>query len=124
MATPLYDGLPIFGPAPVVIGRRNPPERWWHGYPGIHGLQTVVGGSRGDTIEAHGVLSGATLAALVAAQTAFELYKSDGGAYTLIDTKGTTWPNAILIDFTPVGRVLQDGYGYAQDYRALFRTTT
>ncbi len=123
MAIPSFDGVACFGPAPYVLAKRNPPERWWHGYPGVHGLQTVVGGTRGATASATGVLAGDTLADLAAAQNVFEVFKEIGGPAILIDTKGVPWPAMILIDFEPVGPILRDDYGVCQDYRAIFKST-
>jgi hypothetical protein len=65
-------------------------------YPGVVGVQDVsLGGSGGITV-ATGTLYGATLLLLAAARTWRAAYVADGGAYTLVDTKGRTWPSVIL----------------------------
>lgn len=120
MPTPLFDGLPIFGPACVVLARRNPVGRSWSAYPGLHGRQSVHQGSRGSSALATGRLIAADVPSLRALEDLIETYLIDGAAYPLLDSGGVVWPNMILIDYEPTAPMDQDENGVYRDFRAVF----
>jgi hypothetical protein len=120
MAT--YNSLDIFGIDPVIRTRPNPAAHQRTAYPGVAGVQDVRLGSRGGTSEATGTLYGTTLSDLAAFEDLWAAYVVDGGAYTLVDTKGRTWPSVILDSFEPEGEIhpFDPVWGYTRRYRATF----
>lgn len=90
-------------------------------YPGVNGLEVLNMGSRGGTTNAEGVLYGNTLDEISTLMNQFINYQRDGGAYTLVDSKGTSWSTVILQSFKPASPVMPSwGGGYAQQYTAEF----
>lgn len=117
---PSFDNVPL-GVVCSVRTWANPVARQINDYPGVNGLEVLTLGSRGGTSEADGVLLGADLADLAAQFSTFLDYQRDGGAYVLVDSKGTAWPLVILVDFRPDGPVKPAlNYGYVQAFRAAF----
>lgn len=117
---PLFNGLPIFGPAPIVRARAEPMARTFRGFSGLHGLVTKRSGTRGARADASGPLVGWTREDLAAAEEVFENFKLLGDAYTLFDSLGRSWPLMILVEFDPIGMVIQDESGFLREYRATF----
>lgn len=119
MAT--YNGVNIFGKAVRMVVRDTPSERQETAYPGLSGVESIGLGSRGRFVEVAGVLTGANLAARVAAENLFRSYK-DGTARSLVDTDGTLWEWATLESFDPAGKPYIDPlHGYCRGYTARFR---
>lgn len=117
MAT--YDGVDIFGLAVQMAHVLNPTAEQLNAFFGLSGTQSLYGGTRGRVFTVQGVLFGADLAALNAAEALYHSY-IDGIARTLVDTRGRTWDQVLVkAPFQPEGRVLQDGRGYYQQYKGL-----
>jgi hypothetical protein len=117
---PTFDGLPMFGPAPVVRAWANPVARQVRGFLGTNGLVTKAGGTRGATGEAFGVLFAGNQALLDAAVAVLESYKVSGVASVLVDGKGRAWPAMILVDFRLASEIRQDNNAVSIEYRAEF----
>ena len=117
---PSYGGVNFFGTAVTMNTADHPREKQINSYFGLSGLETLDGGSRGRVTSATGVLLGATLGELAAAESTFRSY-SDGTTRNLVDSLGTTWANVRLESFQPIGRVRQSPYGiFFRSYRAHF----
>jgi hypothetical protein len=117
---PSFDGVPL-GVICTVRTWANPVARQVNEYPGINGLEVLTMGSRGGTSEAEGMLLAASLLDLAGQLGTFIAYQRDGGAYTLVDSKGVAWPAVILVDFRPDGAIKPAlNYGCVQAFRAAF----
>ena len=88
-------GFAIFGQAYHCVHRPRPPSRMKSAYPGQNGVTSLYMGSRGREFAVDGVLYGASLALLFAAEAAL-LGFANGIGYTFVDTQGRAWPNVIL----------------------------
>jgi hypothetical protein len=117
---PTFDGVPL-GYGVKMRTAARPVSRQMNAYPGVNGLEVLTMGSRGGSTIAEGTLYGADLTVLNTLLNTFINYQRDGGAYTLIDSKGANWPLVILEQFEPVSMVFPswDG-GVAQMYQAQF----
>ena len=119
MAT--YDGVNIFGSAVRIQHVPRPRAAQTAAYFGVSGTQILDGGSRGRVFHIRGVLTGATIADLDAAEETFYAC-ADGVARTLIDNRGRSWPNVVFKgEFLADPRgVVAGGGGWALPYRAVF----
>jgi hypothetical protein len=113
-----YNGQAIFGYSVTMPHVVNPPAEQINAFFGVSGQQSLYGGTRGRVFEVSGLLYGADLIALNAAEDLFLSY-IDGIARVLVDTRGRAWPNVICRTFQPQGRVIRDNRGYYLPYRAL-----
>jgi hypothetical protein len=99
-----------------------PKDRQLNAYPGVNGLESLDMGLRGGQTTARGVLGGTDLADLASVQGQFRALQADGGAYTLVDSNGTEWPDVILVMFRPTGKrfLLAGDAGICQRYEMEF----
>jgi hypothetical protein len=115
-----YGNVGIFGAAVSMTTSDNPRECQVNSFFGINGLETLDGGFRGRITRVRGVLYGSSAYLLASAEGLFRSY-NDGVPRLLVDNLGTTWPNAKLQRFQPVGRVRQSADGsFFRAYQALF----
>ena len=115
-----YGGVAIFGTSVSMTTSDYPRETQVNTFFGINGLESLDGGFRGRITNVHGVLYGPSSTLLAAAEGLFRSY-NDGIIRTLVDNLGTTWPNARLLTFQPIGRAKQSADGtYFRAYRAQF----
>jgi hypothetical protein len=103
----------------------NPSGRQINAYPGANGLEVINHGSRGGRTAVSGAIVAAGALGLAAALQTFRALLADGGAYVLLDNKGTAFPGVILERFTPVGRAMPTvglfaGANFTQRYEAEF----
>jgi hypothetical protein len=120
-----YDGANIFGAAIQFQHLVSPNAQQVNTFFGVSGTQTLFGGGRGRVFLIKGVLTGATIQALNAAETAFQNY-ADGVARTLVDPRGRTWPNVIFRgEFVPDSHgPYSTAEGWALPYKAVFHGLT
>lgn len=116
-----YDGASIFGAAVQFQHLPQPSAQQVNTYFGINGTQSLYGGGRGRMFVIRGVLQGATMADLNAAEAAILAY-ADGVARTLVDPRGRRWANVLFRgEFQPDPRgPLATAGGWAMPYRAIF----
>lgn len=115
-----FDGASIFGRAVTMTTVLAPRAEQRNEFFGIDGIEALDGGSRGGTTIVSGVLYEADLATLVTAWNAF-LAKKDGLTHALVDTEGTTHPEAKLMSVEPKGPLRRDQGGkYLRAYTARF----
>lgn len=90
-------------------------------YPGISGLAVNALGSRGATSEAIGLCYGEDKPGLLSIEGTFRAYVRDATLGTLVDTLDNSWPNVVMVDFSPVGRIeYAPGFGWCREYKATF----
>jgi hypothetical protein len=116
-----YDGVNIFGAAVKFQQLTHPNAQQVNTFFGVSGTQTLFGGGRGRTFLIRGILLGATMADLNAAEATFTSY-ADGVSRTLVDPRGRAWPNVIFRgEFTPDPKGPYPSVGgWALPYRAVF----
>jgi hypothetical protein len=105
-----YGGASIFGRSVTVRHVPNPPAEQINAFFGVGGLQSLFGGSRGRLIVVTGVLYGADVNDLNAAEATLASY-CDGIARTLVDVRGRSFPSVLLRPAEMIGRVLQNPDG-------------
>lgn len=116
-----YDGASIFGAAVQFQHLPQPCAQQVNTFFGVNGTQSLYGGGRGRTFLVRGILQGATMADLNAAEAAILRY-ADGVARTLVDPRGRPWPNVVFkgeFQPDPRGPYSTPG-GWAMPYRAVF----
>jgi hypothetical protein len=117
---PSFGGVNIFGTAVTMSTIDQPRAKQVNSFFGLSGLEALDGGARGRFTDVSGLLYGASPALLAAAETTFRSF-DDGVARLLVDSLGTSWQNACLESFRPMGRVRQSPFGvYFRAYRARF----
>jgi hypothetical protein len=114
MAT--LNGDNIFGFSVQMPSQMNPTSQQLNSFFGVNGLQSLYGGLRGRVFMISGVLFGATLGDLAAAQNAWENYVN-GIGYELVDTMGRAWSPVLLQPLVPQGRILVDYRGFYLPYQ-------
>lgn len=120
-----YDGVNIFGAAVKFQHLAHPHAQQSNAFFGVTGTQSLYGGGRGRLFLVRGLLLGATLADLNAAEAVFRSY-ADGLARTLVDPRGQSWPNVVFRgEFIPDSRgPYRTVQGWALPYRAVFHGLT
>jgi hypothetical protein len=120
-----YNGSNIFGAAVRFQHLPHQSAQQVNSFFGVSGMQSLYGGARGRTFLIRGILIGATMDELNAAESVFQNY-ADGIARTLVDPRGRTWPNVIFRgEFTPDPRgPYPTAGGWALPYRAVFHGLT
>lgn len=120
-----YDGSNIFGAAVQFLHVPHPNAQQINSFFGVSGTQGLYGGARGRTFLIRGILIGATMQDLNAAESVFQNY-ADGVARTLVDPRGRTWANVIFRgEFKPDPRGPHaTAGGWALPYRAVFHGLT
>jgi hypothetical protein len=120
-----YDGSNIFGAAVQFQHLPHPNAQQVNAFFGVSGTQSLYGGGRGRMFLIRGILIGATIQDLNAAESVFQDY-ADGAARTLVDPRGRAWPNVIFRgEFTPDSRgPYPAAGGWALPYRAVFHGLT
>src|SRR5690349_11587650 len=101
----------------------NPTKEQLNSFFGLAGTEALGGGFEGRLTSVEGVLFGTDLSAHNLAVESFRAL-NDGQYYTLVDTRGVTWPNVRLFSFDPGAgsrAPLVDSRGYYTPYRATFR---
>jgi hypothetical protein len=116
-----FDGANIFGAAVQFQHQAHPAAQQVNTFFGVSGTQTLYGGGRGRMFLVRGILLGAALADLNAAEANFLSY-ADGVARTLVDPRGRVWPNVLFRgEFQPDPRgPYPTPSGWALPYRAIF----
>ena len=109
------------GPAVVTRTSPNPVALQIISYPGINGTGVNRGGSRGGRTEGTAVFYADTPTDLDSAVDTFLQYALNATAGTLVDTKGHSWSNCILVEFSPLGEIeFAPGFGWVQEYHFEF----
>jgi hypothetical protein len=122
---PSLGGAPVFGIACHVVHIPHPVAVQKDAYVGQPGMTALYGGSRGRAFEITGVLVGANLPGVIAAEGALLAY-ADGIARTFIDTQGRAWPNVIFegeYSPSPAGPKITD-FGWCLPYRCVLHGLT
>lgn len=121
----LFAGLNIFGKGVSSVPVKAPRRRQYVGYPNVDGLDLFDLGGEGGVVNVSGILTGASPAAVAAAEAVWRTFENDPTAYPLVDTAGVTWSYAVLDSFEPTGEMYLDPTGDAcRFYRATFRILT
>ena len=120
-----YNGVNIFGAAVQFQHLAHPNAQQVNTFFGVTGTQTLFGGGRGRTFLIRGILLGATLDDLNAAEALIQSY-ADGVARTLVDPRGRSWPNVIYRgELVPDPRgPYPTPTGWALPYKAVFHGLT
>lgn len=118
-----YNGSAIFGYAVSVTMVPAPQEVQFSTFFGLSGVHSLTGGTRGRIISVTGLLYGASLSALNAAEAAILAY-ADGIARTFVDTRGRSWGYVVFNgSFEPLAKPQYAAgtfTGYWLPYRATF----
>jgi hypothetical protein len=118
MAT--YGGSAIFGLSVKCAMSKNPSAEQINAFFGVHGTQSLFGGTRGRVFMIEGVLFGTTSGNLSAAELVLLSYE-DGIGRVLVDSYGRAWPSVVFRgEYSPQGRILRDFRGFYQEYKAIF----
>ncbi|WP_165221957.1 hypothetical protein [Aquisphaera insulae] len=116
-----YDGNNIFGAAVQFQHVAHPNAQQVNTFFGVNGTQSLFGGQRGRIFLIRGILLGASLDELNAAEATLRSY-ADGEARILVDPRGRTWPNVIFRGefHSDAQGPLRTVRGWALPYRAVF----
>jgi len=93
MAT--LDGNPVFGPVSEVTHMPAENVQQMNAFMGVNGVQTIYGGSRGDTFNITGMFVADDLAGIAAAEADL-LSFADGQIHTFVDNLGRSWQNIVF----------------------------
>jgi hypothetical protein len=120
-----YDGANIFGAAVQFQHLAHANAQQVNAFFGVTGTQSLYGGGRGRTFLIRGLLIGATINDLNAAESLLQSY-ADGVARTLVDPRGRSWFNVIFRgEFIPDSRgPYPTAAGWALPYKAVFHGLT
>ncbi len=120
-----YDSQLIFGAAVRIVHVPQANAQQIDSFMGVNGSVALFGGSRGRTFEITGVFVGASLIAVVAAESVLLSY-ADGIARTLVDPIGRSFPNVIFegVYMPNAEGTKPTDFGYCLPYRCVFRGLT
>jgi hypothetical protein len=93
-------------------------------FAGVDGVLDKPLGTQGGRVLVRGVLEGWPIANLLFLESYWYGYQRDGGAYTLIDSAGRSWGQAVLVQYRPTSETYFDGYSYCRDFEADFDLLT
>jgi hypothetical protein len=121
---PLYNGAAIFGAAPVVIPKVEPLRDQRQTYPGVNGVERIIHGTQGATIQVSGVFVADDVTYLGPIEQIWRDLQIAGTTATLIDTAGIEWPDTFLETFEPDEEIKPwiGDTGVSRKYKATFRT--
>lgn len=105
MAVPSFAGVTCFGVGYYSRAVPNPARAQWNSFNGVHGRQRLGLGSDGDSVELAFLQVAADAATLAAYEQTFCNWQKSGVAAVLVDTLGSTWPAAVLVEFEPTEEV-------------------
>ncbi len=122
---PSFGGASVFGTACHVVHMPHPVAHQKDGYFGVTGMTSLYGGGRGRAFEVTGVLVGASLLGVIAAEGAL-LACADGITRTFIDTQGRAWPNVIFEGeyYPSPGGPKSTDFGWCLPYRCVLHGLT
>ncbi len=122
---PSFGGAFLFGTACHVVHSPHTVAQQKGSFFGVTGMTALYGGGRGRLFEIRGVLIGASLTAVIEAESSLLSY-ADGIARIFVDTQGRSWLNVIFEgEYTPSS----DGpkstdFGWCLPYRCILHGLT